>query len=60
MLIGCFFFNEILFMFIDQSPSLLQLPAGAVSMFGSGPNPLAAAIKKQRKDSDEVKQAYYI
>ncbi|XP_052085774.1 WASH complex subunit 2-like isoform X2 [Mytilus californianus] len=30
-----------------------KLPAGAVSMFGSGPNPLAAAIKKQRKDSDE-------
>lgn len=23
-------------------------------MFGSGPNPLAAAIKKQRQDSDEV------
>ncbi|CAH1772321.1 unnamed protein product, partial [Owenia fusiformis] len=30
-----------------------KLPAGAVSMFGNAPNPLAAAIKAQRKqDSD--------
>lgn len=35
--------------------SLLQLPPGAVPMFGGGSNPLAAAIKKHRKqDSDEV------
>lgn len=33
----------------------LQLPTGAVPMFGGGANPLAAAIKKQRKqESDEV------
>ncbi|XP_021344257.1 WASH complex subunit 2-like, partial [Mizuhopecten yessoensis] len=30
-----------------------KLPAGAVSMFGSGPNPLAAALKKQRPASDD-------
>ena len=38
---------------------LLQLPAGAVSMFGSSPNPLTAAIKKQRQDSDEVRRTLY-
>ncbi|XP_060068173.1 WASH complex subunit 2C-like [Ylistrum balloti] len=30
-----------------------KLPPGAVSMFGSGPNPLTAALKKQRPASDE-------
>ena len=28
-------------------------------MFGSGPNPIAAAIKKQRQDSDEVRRTLY-
>ena len=41
--------------------SLLQLPPGAVPMFGGGPNPLAAAIKKHRKqDSDEVRCTLFI
>lgn len=41
--------------------SLLQLPPGAVPMFGGGPNPLAAAIKKHRKqDSDEVHHTLFI
>ena len=34
--------------------SPFQLPAGAVSMFGKGPNPLMAALKKKQQDSDEV------
>ena len=35
----------------------LQLPAGAVSMFGGAQNPLVAAIKAQkspRSDTDDV------
>ncbi|XP_064652229.1 WASH complex subunit 2-like [Lineus longissimus] len=33
-----------------------KLPAGAVSAFGSGPNPLAALIKSQRQGSDEEEE----
>ena len=32
---------------------IFQLPAGAVSMFGGAPNPLAAALKSQRPPSDQ-------
>ena len=32
----------------------LQLPPGAVPMFGKGPNPLMAALGKKKVDSDEV------
>ena len=31
---------------------VFQLPAGAVSMFAGGVNPLTAALKKQRPASD--------
>ena len=37
---------------MSQCVANQQLPPGAVSMFGSGPNPFAAAIKKQRPDSE--------
>ena len=36
-----------------SSIALFKLPAGAVSMFGGAPNPLAAALKSQRPPSDQ-------
>lgn len=43
------------YLFLFETVFSLQLPTGAVPMFGGGANPLAAAIKKHRKqESDEV------
>lgn len=38
----------------------LQLPAGAVSMFGAAGNPMVAALKKPKLDSDSEVSFFFL